>query len=224
MTEYNLKPIGTGPYKYKKLVKDKTGKIVNIYLEKNQTYFKHAPYINEIIINFYDNNESAFKALLKGKINLIKEISYYQKELIKTRKTITLSRLYLPRYYAIFFNQKNHLFQNPDLMESLDIALNKKKIIQDSLYGEAESLNAIISKQFTGYDSTINENIYNQTKAKNILVKLGYKDTNNDKILEKTTISGKGKNQKTSIETLEFTLLVPSINELIQLAQNIKQN
>ena len=224
MTEYNLKPIGTGPYKYKKLVKDKTGKIVNIYLEKNQKYFKHTPYINEIIVNFYDDQETAFKALLKGKINLIKEVSYYQKELLRTRKTIVLSQLYLPRYYAVFFNQKNPLFQTPKLMEALDMALNKNKIIQDSLYGEAESLNAIISKQFLGYDSKINKNIYNLAQAKDILANLGYKDADNDKFLEKTIVSGKGKNQKTSTEKLEFTLLVPSINELIQLAQNIKQN
>jgi ABC-type transport system substrate-binding protein len=109
MTEYNLKPVGTGPYKYKKLVKDKTGKIIAYYLEKNPKYFKHVPYINEVIFNFYDDADAAFKALIRGNIDLIKEISYYQKELIKKRKSIILSKVSLPRYYSIFFNQKNDL-------------------------------------------------------------------------------------------------------------------
>ena len=222
MTEYNLKPIGTGPYMYKKLIKDKEGKLISYTLEKNTKYFKHIPYINEIIVNFYDDTDSTFMALIKGKIDVIKEVSYYQKELLKKKSSIVLTRLSVPRYYGVFFNQKNSLLKNPTLIKAFDLAINKKSGINESLYGEAEILNVPISKDFVGYAADLNKEIYNKNEAKQILTNLGYVDSNGDGLLEKTSTSGSGKKKTTSTSKLEITLITPSINELAQLAQNIK--
>jgi len=224
MTEYNLKPIGTGAYKYKKLVKDKSGKIISYILEKNNKYFKHIPYINDITFSFYDNTDAAFKALIKGKVDLVKEVSYYQKELLKKRSSIILTRINLPRYYGLFFNQKNSLLKNPELIKAFDLAINKENNINEALYGEAEILNTPISKSFLGYSENLNQKIYDREKAKEILSNLGYNDTDNDGLLEKSTTTGKGKTATTKTSKLELKIIVPAVNELSQLAQNIKLN
>jgi len=75
-----------------------------------------------------------------------------------------------------------------------------------------------------GYTEKLNQKIYNKKEAKKILNDLGYIDSNNDGLLEKTTTTGKGKKAVSTTAQLELTLVVPAVNELSQLAQNIKVN
>jgi ABC-type transport system substrate-binding protein len=75
-----------------------------------------------------------------------------------------------------------------------------------------------------GYTEKLNQKIYNKEEAKKILNDLGYIDSNNDGLLEKTTTTGKGKKAVSTTAQLELTLVVPAVNELSQLAQNIKVN
>ena len=214
LTDYNLKAIGTGPYCYEKLEKSKEGSIIAYHLKKNPKYFKHIPYIQNITFSFYETQDDAFEALIQGKINLIREISYYQKELIKNKNKLIIKRIVLPRYYGVFFNQKHNLLSNKNVVKALELSLDKQKIIDTVFYQEAELLNAPISKNFIGHSQSLNQLSYNPEEAKNILKNLGFEDYNNDKILEK----------KDNNSSAEFTLTVPLVDELMNVANIAKQN
>lgn len=213
LTDLNLKPIGTGPFQFNKIYKNKDGKITSYQLKRNLKYFNNV-YLNKIIINIFDSPEDTFVAFIKGKVDMIKEISPYQKELIKNKNKITINRLILPRYYAIFLNQKNNLFKNTAITKALEKSLNKKDIVSRVFFNEAEVLNGPISSSFTGYDTSLNKDRYNISEAKNLLLSAGYKDKDTNSVLYKTTKGVKSE--------LEFTLLVPSNSELINLANMIK--
>jgi len=133
----------------------------------------------------FENIEEAFVALVKGNIDMIKELTPYQKDLIRNKNRIKTNYTILPRYYAIFLNQKNVLLSNPKINEALDMAINKKEIVENIFFNDAELLNAPISKDFIGYNSDLNQDIYNLELAKEKLADLGFEDKDNDNVLEK---------------------------------------
>jgi ABC-type oligopeptide transport system substrate-binding subunit len=179
-----MKPIGTGPYIISKIHKNKTGKIVSLVLKRNKKYFKEA-FIDKINVQIFDNVESAFVEFVKGNIDIIKELTPYQKDLVRNKNRIKLNHTILPRYYAIFLNQKNPLLSNPKINEALDLAIDKNEIIASIFFNDAELLNAPISSSFIGYDKELNRNIFDLNLAKSKLETLGFIDKDKDGVLEK---------------------------------------
>jgi len=82
LDENNLLPIGTGPYKFKKIKKDKEGFVDFIELESFNQYKPHEPYIEKIKVSFYPDEESLIKAHNKGKIDSINLASVRNKSLL----------------------------------------------------------------------------------------------------------------------------------------------
>jgi len=167
-----------------KVQKNRSGKITSIYLKRNKKYFDKV-YIEKIVFHIFDNIEEAFVAFVKGNIDVIKELTPYQKDLIKNKNKIKINHTILPRYYAIFLNQKNPLFANTKVSEALDLALDKAKIIDSVFFNEAELLNSPISNGFIGYDKELNKNQFNLALAKEKLSEAKYEDRDKDGVLEK---------------------------------------
>jgi len=68
LSEYNLLPIGTGPYIVKSYQKTSQGEIIGFHLEKNPNYFGSPPYLEEFEFKLYNNFEEALQALYSRKI------------------------------------------------------------------------------------------------------------------------------------------------------------
>ncbi len=186
---YNLKPIGSGPYKLKEIKQDKKGQIESLILTPNPFYFNKEPYISEIKFLFFNSEEELIKAAKSGKVKGL-SLSYY-KNMGKDWKVYYLS---LPRYFAVFFNQnKSKVLADEKVRTALNYGTNKEEIIKEVL-GLPEDLKIIETKIV---NSPILPEIYNfnqpsinysfdPEKAKNILEDAGYKDDNNDGLREKT--------------------------------------
>ena len=52
LTNFNLKPIGTGPYRFVKLQKDSLGRITSVNLTANSDYFASPPLIKNLVFKF----------------------------------------------------------------------------------------------------------------------------------------------------------------------------
>ncbi len=215
IVDLNLKPVGSGPFMFSRLQKDRTGKITSLTLLRNKKFYDDV-FINKIQIVFYDSHDQAFASFIKGKIDIIKEVTPYQKDILKNRSRIKMNSIVLPRYYALFLNQKNPLLSDIKVAKALDLAIDKQKIITEVFFDDAELLNAPISKDFIGYNSKLNQNIFNPEQARELLLEAGFDYD------EETGLLGKTKNKVRS--NLEFTLLLPSINELVHLTDIIKNN
>ena len=53
LSDLNLKPVGSGPYKFKSLLKNKEGDIKEYNLTVNDSYYSLKPYINNIKFKFF---------------------------------------------------------------------------------------------------------------------------------------------------------------------------
>ncbi len=175
LTEYNLKPIGSGPWEFKSLVKDRLGNIKSYVLVPSPDYCGPKPYLEKITFKFYPDFESAVGAL---KNHSIEGISFLPKELksqISGRKDIKYYSFYLPQYTAIFFNQKqNEILKDKNLRTALAISIDKSKILTEALQLEGE----IIDGPILPVEISQNEDkkiAFDQQKANQILDEDGWK-------------------------------------------------
>lgn len=170
LANYNQKPIGSGPYKFKSLVKEKSG-IIRLYvLEKNKDYYGKEPYLNKLILKFYPDYENAIEALINKEVQ---SLSFLPKEYLNkfiNKREINLYNFNLSQYTSIFFNEKNNeLFKNVAIKEALSYAINKDKIIEDVLQNQGQKIDGPILPGFLGYNPEIKQYQYDPKKALEIL-------------------------------------------------------
>jgi len=135
--DYNLKPIGTGPYLFDSLEKNKLGKIISYSLVANENYFKKEPYISKLIFHSYDNYDLVKSGLLKKEIDGFSPVLIEDVDFFKNKKNIQIASLYLPRYYAIFLNLKNPLFSQKEIRQALDSTIPRQELITEILKEQA---------------------------------------------------------------------------------------
>jgi len=127
LNRFNLSPIGTGPFKFKKLLKSEN-EIRGIILERNKKYYLKSPYLEKINFKFFSTLEEAFLALQAKKIEGLALVEKTDKENLP--KVIHLYELPLSSYTAIFLNRKKE-FLTKAVREALILSINKKEIIEE---------------------------------------------------------------------------------------------
>lgn len=175
LAELNLKPVGSGPYQFKSLAKDKNGNVKSYTLEVNTNYYLHVPYIKEIIFKFFVSPEEMIANLNNNKIDAISYLpmSYYQD--IIAPNSFNFHDLAWPQMTGLFFSGKSSTaISNINIRQALAFAINKEKLISDALAGRARELDSPILPNSFAYSDNIARYGYNPNKAKEYLTGAGY--------------------------------------------------
>lgn len=214
MANSNLKPIGAGPYKIEKVVKDDSGIILAYYLGRNKKYRPHGPYLKNLIFKIYPSESELLKAFLNKEIESFGGVNPISVNKIKIKEN-EIKTLALPRIFALFFNQnKTRVFAEKEVRLALETALDKEKIVNEVLsgYGKTED-GPIINDSFNLPSDGKSENKIGE--AKEILAKAGFKLNEKTGILEKRT------GKKESI-ALNFSISTCECEDLIKAAEILK--
>lgn len=195
LADYNLKPIGTGPYLFESLEKDKNGKILSYSLLANHNYHLGSPYLSSLVFSFYESYEDAKQALLKKEIEGFSPVEIDDFSFFQNKKNIAVKKLILPGYYAIFYNLKNPIFK-PEIRKALEMAIDKNLLVKEVLKNQVYPLNNIFLPPFIDEGS---KSIFSLEEAKNILEKEGYSPE----------------------KPLKFKLYLPNIQEAINVSNFI---
>lgn len=188
LAEYNIKPVGSGPFEFKSFTKDKNGGIKVYTLVRNEKFYGQKPYLGKLIFKFYPDFPTAFDALQNKNIEGISFVPEEYKDLLQSKK-INKYLLSLPQYTAIFFNQKsNEFLKDESVRGALALAIDKTKVVDEVLGQEGEVISGPILPGYIGYSDQI-KNDFNQTAAAEMLEKAGYKLDNGarkkgDKVLK----------------------------------------
>ena len=75
LSEFNLKPVGSGPYKFKKLKKDDTGRITSYELDSNRNFYDGRPYIDDIELKFYNSEDEMIDEYNKNSVENMSSMS-----------------------------------------------------------------------------------------------------------------------------------------------------
>lgn len=214
LSEYNLEPIGSGPFAFVKYNKRKDGFITAYYLKRNDFYAGEKPYLDTFQVKLFADAESLLKSFNRIEINGFGGLPIDETK--KLSVGFQYFKLNIPRYYAIFLNQGAHLgLKEKAVRDALNKAVNKDSLIEKVFKGQAETVVGPVLQGTEGFDESIYENYkFSIEEAQKLLDESLWK-LGDDGIREKTF----GKNKV----KLEFDLIVPQIKFLVDAGNIVKE-
>jgi peptide/nickel transport system substrate-binding protein len=220
MVEANLKPIGSGPFKFEDLRRDKRGFVLSYTLERNAGYYQVAPYIEKLTFQFYQDYPSALEALRKRQIQSLSFVPRDKREDIKNISSVTAVSLELPQATAVFFNPKqNPLLGDKGVRRALTMAIDKGRILFDVLNGDGHPVDHPV---LPGMSATSTAPVtYNLAAAGELLDSLGWKIDSTDGLRRRVVTPAKGSTPAV-METLSMTLTTVDQPESVGTATIIK--
>lgn len=211
-SNFNLKPLGSGPYKIESSKEDDSGLPTEYSLTPFKKYIFGEPFIQKITIKFYQNEEKLIEGFKKNEISNINGISpdMIEKLDVKNSEIMTYT---LPRIFGVFFNQNNNsIFTHKEVREALSMATPRQDIVSEILKGYGKSIYGPLPKD----TSVLDDNRYSIEKARELLEKNGWK-MNEFGIYEK-------KNDKGVLEKLSFSISTSDTLELKNTAYIIQNS
>lgn len=213
----NLEPIGSGPYKIESIEKDKDNTPISYTLSSFDKYYNGKPYISNIKISFFQDEDMAIDSFKKGLIENYSGISAQKaNNLTNNLGNSKIIHNPLSRVFGIFLNQNNSpVLANKEVRQALNMAVDKDKIIKDVLFNYGISIDGPIPDTTDTNRVASSSVVANKQIAKNILAKAGW-TINENGVLEKKT--------KTTKQVLEFSIATADSEDLKKTAEIVKKD
>jgi peptide/nickel transport system substrate-binding protein len=211
LTDFNIQPLGLGPYKFKKLVKNKFGTIHSYFLERNNDYHLGQPFIKDLAFRFYDTVKESLEGLQRNEVEGISFLPLSSLQDFK-QKSINLHAFQLPQYTAVFFNTSaSSQVVDIAIRQALSLSVNKQEILQEAISGEGSLIDGPILPGFPGYNANIEKFPFDPAQAAQILDEAGWLPAGDNL-------------RKNDDEVLSVTLTTANTSELVKAAEIIQKS
>ncbi len=175
LTDYNLKPIGSGSWQFKKLARNTNGAIKYYVLERNEKFYDQKPFLSRLTFKFYNNFDDLIKAAQNREIS---GVGYAPKN-IEDQLILTglfkKHSLQLPHLTAIFFNAKNDsLLNSKPVRKALAYAISRDQILNEGLFGDGQIIQGPILPLASYYNPSLINYDYEPDKATKLLANSGW--------------------------------------------------
>ncbi|NQT32786.1 MAG: peptide-binding protein [Candidatus Omnitrophica bacterium] len=180
---YAREPVGTGPYIFSRWLHGQY-----IVLDANPDYFEHAPGIKRYVYRVIPDQAIQFLELISGELDSMDLNPYqyvYRSNTEEFEARIKKYRYLAHSYTYIGYNLQDPIFSDKRVRQALSYAINKKEIIDAVLLGLGESASGPFLKGTTYYDEDVPGYEYDPQKAALLLRKAGWRDIDEDGVLEK---------------------------------------
>jgi len=233
-SDYNVSPIGSGPYKVADVSRTAAGIPTSYDLVPFSDYALGEAFISKLRIRFYTGEDDQIAALQKGEIDSVAAISPHSLTGLQGESDIEVLKYPLPRIFGVFFNQNQApIFTHPEVRAALNAAVPKDEIIDTVLSGYGSVIDSplppYVLEPVQTSTSSVSTAISTSTatttlastedriaKAKGILERNGWKWNEEEKVYEK-------QKSKKEVEKLSFSLSTASTPELKQTAEILKR-
>ncbi len=231
----NIKAIGSGPYMISNVTKNTDGTPNTYTLKRFNNFALGKPHIKQISITSYSNEGELIDALKNGDIDQAGGINGQDAKEISNIKNIKIETSVLPRMFGLFFNSnENKLFANKNIIQAINVSIDKEQIVNEVLYGYGKTIDNPIPESFIKNTTKINSesSIQPKTDTQAMLSKMGFNKGTDGILTQSITTqvtTGKGKNKKTTTivksggPKISFSLTTGDTPELKQTAELIKQ-
>jgi peptide/nickel transport system substrate-binding protein len=208
--EFNLKPIGSGPFRFERWLTSENGQISGIVLQAFTKYYAtQKPYIEQLVFRFYPDDITALQAYRDGNVQGIGTVTIETLKDVLAEPELALYTARKPELSILFLNLNDPelpFFKDSKVRRALFSGINRQWIIDRILNGQAYFANGPIFPGTWAYFDGIKGVMYDSDYAIKLLKEAGYVFTGDDQTVRK----------KDDIP-LSFTLLYPddAIHRLI---------
>ena len=174
--EFNLAPIGSGPYRFERLL-TKDGAIQGLVLTAFDDYYASRPFIDQIVIRYYSDEETALAAYRAGEILGISRVtsSTLLQALQESGLSVYTGRL--PQLTLIYLNLDDPqlpFFQDATLRRALLMSLNRQRLIDTLMEGQAIIADGPIFPGTWAFYESIERVPYDPDAAVSLIKAAGY--------------------------------------------------
>jgi peptide/nickel transport system substrate-binding protein len=170
LADYNLAPIGSGPYSFFNSEKDSSGNILSYELRAFNDYFDGAPYISKMVFHFYPDEAALIDAYNRKEVMGINSITPENLPKLEERKSTRVYEIAIPRVFAVFFNvTQNSSLAYDEVREALSYATDREAIVREVLSGKGQPVYSALLPFMTGYAPDLNLPYFDLDKANTLL-------------------------------------------------------
>jgi peptide/nickel transport system substrate-binding protein len=212
---YNIQPIGTGPYRFSKLIVE-DGKIRGVVLTSFADYYGQKPYIDDMVFRYYPDSAAAMQAYKDGEVQGIGSVTTDILPQVLAEPKLALFTARKPELSLVLLNLKNQdtpFLQDAKIRKALLMGLNRQKIVDTQLKGQAVIADGPILPDTWAYYNNLKRVEYDPQAAIGVLKDAGYiLASDNDVVRKKGEVA------------LRFTLVFPDDEQHQAIAAAIQSN
>jgi peptide/nickel transport system substrate-binding protein len=176
LSTLNLKPEGSGPYKFKSFTKANDGSVLFYKLTANKDYYLGRPNIKNVIFKFFTDSVQAIAALNNGDVNALSYLPVSEKDSLIVKNSVNINNLGLSQMKVVFFNSgSNPVLKDAKVRSALSCAISRADIISSVLAGGAEKIYGPILPNNFAYYEGFEKCDFDTAKAQSILSESGWK-------------------------------------------------
>jgi peptide/nickel transport system substrate-binding protein len=219
--EINFQPVTCGAFRLKKWERNQS-----ITLETDSSSFLFRPgQVPEFVFKIVPDYTSRILQLEKGELDLVDVVKVEDVDKLKKDDQLVVVPEFGREYDYIGWNnvdpeslsrgerKPNKLFGTSNIRKAMSMAINRKEIFEEYLQGMGELATSPVSPIFkSAFNIDVKPYNYNPDEAKKLLASEGWKDEDNDGVLEKGN------------EEFRFTMYYPVGNPLREYASVVIKN
>jgi len=214
-SQFNLSPIGSGPYKFESLLVE-DGKIQGVVLSSNSNYYLNAPYISDFVFRYYNDAQSAYSAYEEGTVQGISQVSSDILPQVLENSELALYSAIEPEFSIILFNLNNsdvEFLQDANIRRALLMALDRRGMIDRILDGQGVIADVPVLPNNWAYYSSVSRVDQDVAAAGNLLKEADY------------TLEEEGANVRSKDgQPLSFRMIHPNDTYHTELAEAIQSD
>lgn len=214
LSDYNLKPVGSGPYQFASYDRNQDGFISSYQLTAWPHSFNKQPMISTFAFAFFQNETDLIQAFNTGAVDGFQLAS--PTDITRISRPYNLGSMRTTDYYAVFLNQSvNEALQDPAVRKALSLAIDRNALVANALAGNGIPDGGPIPPDAAGASAAV-----------------GIPTTSLD--LVSTTLAAAGwnigpdgwrmKTVNTTTIPLQITITVPNIDFLVSTAEMIQSD
>lgn len=206
LQDFNLKPIGTGPFEFDRFTRDQQGNILSYTLKAVSGRAK----LDAITFKFFDDYDTAIDKLNSNAVDGLNFVSPDNRDAVAALPGLEIRKPALAQYTAVFFNpKKDPALADSSVRQALSYAVDRDKILAD--IGKLGTLRDQPLPE--GSDATVTHYAHDLTLAAKLLDNAGWKISPETGIRTKTeTSKPKSKNEKEVTSSAELSVTVTTVD------------
>lgn len=201
---FDRNPVGTGPFKFSSWEGD------TITLAAYDGYFEGRPYLDNVVLKHLPDKTAAWSELMQGKVSIVTDLDPEDYAVIDGDPRFATYSYLDVFYYTVLLNNQDPLFGDRDVRRAISLAIDREKLIEESLSGWGDITTGPFIPTTWPYDESVTGG-YDPEESVDLLGQAGWSDTDGDGVMDRAG------------EKLAFELLIDEGDVLKEtVAQNIK--